>query len=35
MEAEAVWAPMEEVKTAPVTVVEEADPWSGARRHSA
>jgi hypothetical protein len=26
---------MEEGKTAPVTVVEEADPWSGARRHSA
>jgi hypothetical protein len=33
--AEAVCAPMEEVKTAPVTVVEEAEPWSGTCRHSA
>jgi hypothetical protein len=33
--AEAVWAPVEEAETAPVTVVEEVEPWSGARRHSA
>jgi hypothetical protein len=33
--AEAVWAPVEEAETAPVTVVEEAEPWSGARRHGA
>jgi hypothetical protein len=31
----AVWASVEEAKTAPVTVVEEAEPWSGARRHGA
>jgi hypothetical protein len=31
----AVWAPVEEAETAPVTVVEEAEPWSGARRHGA
>jgi hypothetical protein len=33
-EAEAVWAPVEESETVPVTVVE-AEPWSGARRHGA
>jgi hypothetical protein len=33
--AEAVWAPVEEGKTAPVMVVEEAEPWSGAHRHGA
>jgi hypothetical protein len=33
--AEAVWVPVEEGETAPVTVVEEAEPWSGARRHGA
>jgi hypothetical protein len=32
--AEAVWAPVEQAETTPVTVVEEAEPWSGARRHS-
>jgi hypothetical protein len=31
--AEAVWAPVEEMETVLVTVVEEAEPWSGARRH--
>jgi hypothetical protein len=31
--AEAVWAPVEEAETAPVTVVVEVEPWSGARRH--
>jgi hypothetical protein len=33
--AEAVWAPVEEAETALVTVVEEAEPWSGACRHGA
>jgi hypothetical protein len=33
--AEAVWAPVEEAETAPVTVVEAAEPWSGTRRHGA
>jgi hypothetical protein len=32
---EAVWAPVEETETAPVAVVEEAEPWSGAHRHGA
>jgi hypothetical protein len=32
--ADAVWAPVEESETVPVTVVE-AEPWSGARRHGA
>jgi hypothetical protein len=32
--AEAVWAPVEESETIPVTV-EEAEPWSSARRHGA
>jgi hypothetical protein len=30
----AVWVPME-AETSPVTVVEEAEPWSDARRHGA
>jgi hypothetical protein len=34
-EAEAVWTLAEEVETVPVTVEEEAEPWSGARRHGA
>jgi hypothetical protein len=33
--AEAVWALMEEAETAPVTVVEEVEPWSGTHRYSA
>jgi hypothetical protein len=33
--AEAVWAPVEEAETTPVTVLEEAEAWSGACRHSA
>jgi hypothetical protein len=33
--AEAVWAMVEEAEAAPVTVVEEAEPWSGAYRHGA
>jgi hypothetical protein len=32
--AEAVWAPVEEAETAPVTVVE-VEPWSGAHSHGA
>jgi hypothetical protein len=33
--AKVVWDPVEEAETAPMTVVEEAEPWSrGARRHS-
>jgi hypothetical protein len=31
----AVWAPVDELKTVPVTVVEEPELWSGARRHGA
>jgi hypothetical protein len=30
----AVWVPVES-ETVPVTVVEEPEPWSGARRHGA
>jgi hypothetical protein len=32
---EVVWALVEEAETAPVIVVEEAEPWSSARRHGA
>jgi hypothetical protein len=32
---EAVWVPVDEVETILVTVVEEVEPWSGARRHGA
>jgi hypothetical protein len=31
----AVWAPVDELKTVPVTVVEEPELWSGAHRHGA
>jgi hypothetical protein len=31
----AVWAPVEESEAVTVTVVEEPEPWSGARRHGA
>jgi hypothetical protein len=34
-EEEAVWAPMEESENVPMTVVEEAEPWSSAHRHGA
>jgi hypothetical protein len=30
-----VWSPVEGSGTVPVTVVEEAEPWSGVRRHGA
>jgi hypothetical protein len=30
-----VWAPVEAAEMSPVTVVEEAEPWSDARRHGA
>jgi hypothetical protein len=33
--AEVVWVPVEELETVVVTVVEEAELWSGARRHGA
>jgi hypothetical protein len=33
--AVAVWPPVEEAETAPVMVVEKAEPWGGSHRHGA